>query len=188
VGFEAASEAQPLPAEMADMLRSNNEAAAARAIGYLGQNTSQEARFGVLDGAALAFALTGDFAKAEAMARESLALSPGFVASWNYGNAIHNSNVALGLVALNEGSIENAKQHLLYAGRSSGSPQLNSFGPNMGLALELSRFKEWDTVLEYFALCRVFWKSGQVWLDIWEDMVRGGCVPNCAFHRTAAVP
>ena len=39
-----------------------------------------------------------------------------------------------------------------------GSPQLNSFGPIMSLAEELLEQGEPDTVLEFFAECRKFWK------------------------------
>ena len=38
---------------------------------------------------------------------------------------------------MDEGRIEEAKRHLLAAGRSSGSPVLGSFGPNMSLAKDL---------------------------------------------------
>ncbi len=40
--------------------------------------------------------------------------------SWNYGNVIYEANQILGLAALREGNVA--------AGKTPGSPQLNSFG------------------------------------------------------------
>jgi len=78
---------------------------------------------------------------------------------WNYGNAIHQANILLGRVSLREGNANAAKQYLLSAGRSCGSPQLNSFGPSMSLANEMLAAGQTSTVLEYLKLCAIFWKS-----------------------------
>ena len=45
-----------------------------------------------------------------------------------------------------------ANAYLLAVGRTPGSPQLNSFGPNMALAAELLQKEVRDTVLQYFEL------------------------------------
>jgi hypothetical protein len=55
---------------------------------------------------------------------------------WNYGNIIHKANQILGRCALREGKPADAKMHLLAAGATPGSPQLDSFGPQMQLAGE----------------------------------------------------
>ncbi|MDQ2731693.1 MAG: hypothetical protein M3Y56_08550, partial [Armatimonadota bacterium] len=57
--------------------------------------------------------------------------------SWQYGNNIHEANQILGLAALREGRVADAKRYLIAAGKTPGSPQLNSFGPHMVLAQEL---------------------------------------------------
>ena len=72
----------------------------------------------------------------------------------NYGNAIHDGNLALGRVALREGDVTKAGKPLLEAGRTPGSTQLNSFGPDMTQAQELLEKGEREVVLQYFALCR----------------------------------
>ena len=47
------------------------------------------------------------------------------------------------------------------AGATPGSPQLDSFGPNMTLAKELLEKGQPDVVLHYFALCKNFWEDGR---------------------------
>jgi hypothetical protein len=121
---------------------------------------------------------------------------------WNYGNAIFFGNMVQGQVALRRGDPASARSHLLAAGRTTGSPQLNSFGPNMSLARDLltgvaeipnagpspratrvqRRFEASpearQTVLEFFDLCRVFWTMGSDRLQQWSQQVRNGVVPD----------
>lgn len=63
-------------------------------------------------------------------------------AGWNSGNRIHHGNLILGRIALTQGDVAEAKTRLLAAGKTPGSPQLNSFGPNMMLAKELLELGE----------------------------------------------
>ncbi len=99
---------------------------------------------------------------------------PNIATTGNYGNAIHDGNMVLGLVALRQGSVENAKQYLLESARMSGSPQLDSFGPDLTLARELLQKGERDAVLKYISLCRTFWKMGGAKLDAMTEAVRAG--------------
>jgi hypothetical protein len=57
--------------------------------------------------------------------------------SWNYGNVVYQAHSALGRIALRKGDRATARQELRAAGRTPGSPQLNSFGPQLTLAREL---------------------------------------------------
>ena len=100
------------------------------------------------------------------------------VGGWNHGNNIHHRNLILGRIALASNDVEAAKQHLIKAGKTPGSPQLNSFGPNMALAKELLEKGEKDVVLEYFELCSKFWKMGKDRLDEWSVLVKGGRTPS----------
>lgn len=97
---------------------------------------------------------------------------------WNGGNRIHHGSLILGQVALSSGNIDEAKSRLLLAGKSPGSPQLNSFGPNMQLARELLERGETEVVLEYFELCGKFWASHQKKLEEWTDDVKSNRVPD----------
>ena len=97
---------------------------------------------------------------------------------WNRGNRVHHGNLILGQIALLDGNVAEAKSKLLLAGKTPGSPQLNSFGPNMLLAQELLERSEKDVVLEYFELCRKFWASGGSRLDAWTQEVKSNRIPQ----------
>jgi hypothetical protein len=99
-------------------------------------------------------------------------------AGWNRGNRIHHGNLILGQLALSDGNVDEAKSRLLLAGKTTGSPQLNSFGPNMLLAKELLERGETAVVLEYFELCKKFWASPHRKLEQWADDVKSNRIPQ----------
>lgn len=120
----------------------------------------------------------GDMPKAEQYATELLQAAPEFKKNWNYGNAVHRGNIILGRVALRRGDINGAKQYLLAAGDTPGSPQLGSFGPNMALAKELLERGEREVVLNYLQSCAKFWKMGAAKLQDWIATVKSGGTPE----------
>ena len=81
--------------------------------------------------------------------------------SSQFGNIIHDANQILGRCALREGKLADAKTYLLKAGATPGSPQLNSFGPQMQLARELVEKGEKEAVLQYLDLVSLFWAPEQ---------------------------
>jgi len=101
--------------------------------------------------------------KAEYYAKEMLTAAD--------GDAIHDGHSILGVVALRNNDITTARQQLLEAGKTPGSPVLNSFGPNMILASELLKKGERDVVLDYLELCRTFWKMGADKLTSWKATI-----------------
>jgi tetratricopeptide (TPR) repeat protein len=136
------------------------------------------ARFYLLTNLATMALDAGDAAKARGYATELLEIAPQFPKNWNYGNAIHVGNLVLGRLAVRSGDLDKAREHLLAAGKTPGSPQLNSFGPNMALALELLEKGERDAVVQYLELCGQFWKMDRGRLDLWKAAVRGGGIPS----------
>jgi tetratricopeptide (TPR) repeat protein len=120
----------------------------------------------------------GDIRKARAYAERLLDASKSERGGWNYGNAVHKANLILGRVAVAEGRLPDAVTFLRAAGATPGSPQLNSFGPNMSLAKDLLERGETESVLAYFEACRVFWKMGGSRLDAWRQDVEAGRIPN----------
>ena len=79
---------------------------------------------------------------------------------------------------MREGRIADALIFLERSGQTTGSPQMNSFGPNMSLAKDLLEARETAAVLAYFERCRAFWKMGGSQLDTWAAEVRNGKIPN----------
>jgi len=134
-------------------------------------------RFYKLNGLAVKAAELGFNEKAKAYADESLAAAAQHPKDWNYGNAIHDGHMVLGLLALRNNDVPTAREELIKAGQTPGSPQLNSFGPIMTLANELLQKGERNTVLDYLVLCAKFWKTGAPQLDSWSETVRNGQTP-----------
>lgn len=129
------------------------------------------------DAGKLAFE-AGELADAEALGNEMLAAIRTSSGKWNEGNLIHHGNLVLGRVALRNGRLKTAIDHLLAAGRTPGSPQLDSFGPNMTLAKELIEKGERRAVLEYFKLCARFWDMDRDRLKAWARVVEQGGKPD----------
>ena len=101
-----------------------------------------------------------------------------FPGDWNYGNAVQDANLVLGRIAVKDGRVDEAKQYLLAAGNSPGSPQMNSFGPNVSLAKDLLEKGERDVVIQYLELCRKFWKMHGGSLDQWIQEIKDGKIPD----------
>ena len=120
----------------------------------------------------------GDLKKARSYADLLLTEAKKYQDDWNYGNAIHHGNLILGRLALQSGNLAEAKARLIAAGKTPGSPQLNSFGPNMMLAKELLDKGQKDVVLEYFQLCGKFWDMGKDDLKDWTETVKKGGIPD----------
>lgn len=117
----------------------------------------------------------GDAEEATALAEKLLAVAPDFAEQWNYGNAIHVANIVLGLVALDRDDLKKAKSRLLEAGKTPGSPQLNTFGPSMKLADRLLKKGESAVVLEYLDECRKFWnQDSDDKLTLWKKAIANG--------------
>ncbi|HSE32406.1 MAG TPA: hypothetical protein VLA93_12620 [Pyrinomonadaceae bacterium] len=120
----------------------------------------------------------GDTTKATLYSQSLLAQAPAMKGDWNYGNAIHVAHLVLGEIALNEGNLPEAKRHLLAAANMPGSPQLDSFGPNMRLANQLLVKGERDVVVQYFDLCANFWEGRFSQLEEWKEIVLKGGQPK----------
>jgi hypothetical protein len=149
-----------------------------RAIEALHSADSPYARWCALGAAAKTSVEIGSDEEATGYAHELRQLAPTYADDWNYGNAIQDFSVVFGLLSLRGGDAEAARDHLLAAGRSPGSPQMVSFGPNMSLAKALLEAGHHDAVLQYFDLCRSFWEMDRGQLDKWTDEVGRGLSPN----------
>lgn len=130
----------------------------------------------------------GDLARAQALAEECLCLNSKDKSSWNYGNAVHEAQQVLGMVRLRQGDVKAARRHLLLAGASRGSPQLDSYGPQMILAREFLLRDERKIVLRYLRGVRKFYVDANTGSEVkamneetmvaWEMEVKAGRVPQ----------
>lgn len=120
----------------------------------------------------------GDFALAKAKGEELLATSESVRGTWQYGNAIHHGHQLLGHVALAGGDIDGAVAELLLSGDTPGSPQLDSFGPELELASALLRSGRRDDVIAFLEKCLRFWKNSRAEREGWVDALRAGDVPE----------
>ena len=122
----------------------------------------------------LAVLKRGQFA-AEELSRAKLL----YALTWNAGNAVHYSHIVLGRLALHSGDLETAKCHILAAGKTRGSPQLNDYGPDMTLAEEMLGLGQSAVVLEYLAECDQFWhRKSKNRIKEWSDDIRNGRMPD----------
>lgn len=127
--------------------------------------------------AANAAITAGQFAKAEEFGNEILKRADA-TDRWAQGNFQHQGNLILGHVALHKGDLDAAENFLLRAGETTGSPQLDSFGPNMFLAKKLLEAGRKEKVIAYLNACRKFWKNDRGKLDEWIKDIETGRVPD----------
>ena len=120
----------------------------------------------------------GDDVAARNLAKSLLEDAEGFTHDWNYGNAVYEANIVLGRSAMKEEDLESAGKYLTAAGNTPGSPQLDTFGPDMNLARELLAAGEKKVVLNYFELCAKFWKMNEGRLKEWATLVENGKMPE----------
>jgi tetratricopeptide (TPR) repeat protein len=148
------------------------------AMQKLAAASSDQEKFYALGNASRLAFVAGKFEEARKLATDLLATAPRVEGNSYYGDAILDGNVILGRIALRDGQVDKAKEHLIAAGKSPGSSHLDKFGPNMSLAKELLEKGERDVVLQYFELCRKFWKTDDGKLDEWTRQVKASENPD----------
>jgi tetratricopeptide (TPR) repeat protein len=178
MSFEEDMERTPFTADQDQALRALALERAPGELAEVEQATTDQDVFYALPSAAMAAWHLGKIDLAISLAEKALSVAPTYADNWNYGNAINAGHTVLGLCALHNGQTDAAVARLHQAGGTPGSPQLNSFGPSMQLAKALAIQGEFDAALTYLEQCRVFWKLGEVWLDIWKKKLQAGIVPN----------
>ncbi|MEI6277995.1 MAG: hypothetical protein WCQ16_01270 [Verrucomicrobiae bacterium] len=139
---------------------------------------TEEERFYFLGAAAKEEFNKGNIGDAKKYATELSTLTPKYTKNWNYGNAIQDSNLVLGRIAIRDGNIEAAKVYLSEEAKSPGSPQMDSFGPNVSLAKDLLEKGETEVVVSYFTACKIFWKMQNGKLDDWIASAKAGNIPD----------
>jgi hypothetical protein len=105
-------------------------------------------------------------------------MGPSGPADWNAGNLLHHGHITVGRLALLAGDTDRAAQHLLAAGSTWGSPQLDAFGPDLDLANRLLAQGQTSTVVDYLRRCQRFWKLGEDRLEEWITHIQAGHRPT----------
>lgn len=148
----------------------------------------QQERFYALDRLIGQAYKADDLQTAAALAKEYLALAETYRCDWNYGNAIHDGNRFLGLISLRNGDQQAAAAYLAKAGKSGGSPQLNSFGPDLDLANALLQRGQVEPVKLYLADIKRFWEMDRGNIDNWLSSIgRGERPPLSRFAYTPSM-
>lgn len=120
----------------------------------------------------------GELEKAESYSTELLQMAAQHPKEPNHGQAIFYGNMVLGRIAARHDDLTQASQYLLASGATTGSPSLDTFGPNMSLAKDLLEKGQRGVVLKYFALCKKFWTMDSGKLNAWSAAVREGQIPD----------
>lgn len=141
-----------------------------------------QARFYGLGPVAEAALRSGDLVQADSYAHELLSMAPNFESDWNYGNAIYTGNVILGRISLEQKDLPAARSYLLAAGDTPGSPQLDSFGPDLTLAKQLLERGEKESVAAFFGKIGKFWKGHEAEVKDWQKAVEAGVKPDFGMH------
>lgn len=140
--------------------------------------TLRLSRFYSLGDEVIAAYKANDFARAKALANEYVELASVYRCNWNYGNAVHDTNRVLGLISLRAGDIDAAAEYLIKAGKSTGSPQLNTFGPELDLANQLLQRGKADAVRSYLIGIKSFWEMNNGQVDRWLAEIEKGGKPE----------
>jgi len=135
-------------------------------------------RFAVLPLVAKAAFRAGQMDEAQSLARELLQMAPSYTREPDYGDAIYDGYTVMGRVALDRGNLPLARQYLLNAATTPGSPALTRNGPDMTLAKELVEKEQAPAVLQFLILCREFWKNDGGRLTAWSDAIRSHQMPE----------
>jgi hypothetical protein len=98
------------------------------------------------------------------------------------GDAVFHGNLVLGKLCLLAGDVAKAKEHLLAAGMTSGSPVLCSGGPDMALAQELLDRGEKEVVIEFLRRCANFWETNDHKAEQWIYAIEQGQKPDFSHH------
>jgi hypothetical protein len=148
----------------------------------LNEAPDEEWRYSALGDAALWSVDVGRLDDAEAYARELLALKAKRTGrDWNSGNAVYKAHSTLGRIAIKRGDIAEAERQLGLAATSEGSPQMNTFGPNMLLARDLlatGRPSARQAVLTYLDGLKRIWQMDNGAIRVWRSDIEAGREPN----------
>lgn len=122
----------------------------------------------------------GDYDAGEALGKTLLAQADSKAP--NYGDVIHDTNMALAEIALKKGDADLAAQRLIAASQTPGSPQLDSAGPRFPILPDMLQAGKRDAVVAYLKNVAKFWHSDT--LPTWIATLQNGETPSDYLWRT----
>ncbi len=122
--------------------------------------------------------IAGDIYKAQAYANELIEYASDKDNDFNKGAALHAGNVVLGLISLSNGKPSKALEYLKKASKSSTTPMLARFGPNLLLAHELLKKGYDKEVIVYLEDIKKIWLYDGGRLDTWIVYIERGWSPD----------
>ncbi len=128
---------------------------------------------------------SGNYDLAQKHASNTLALAEKYSNNWNYGNAVHDSYMVLGIVALSHGLVDEAILHLMMSSEVPTSPQLQVYGPNMMLVDALLDYGIKDEVIDHLESVKKLWLNNDGQLDSWIYAIKGGGKPYFGLNLPA---
>jgi len=149
------------------------EAAAALADYQAALEHKSASSFPVAGRAAKAALAAGQSKVAAALAEESVKAEGPMS-----GDEVHAGNIVLGKLALEGGDVRGAADHLVSACKTTATPVLRSFGPDMTLATDLLQRGERQAVLDYLDACTRIWDRGRERLIRWKSEIEQGSQPE----------
>ena len=145
----------------------------------LASTSDSLARFGLtISIVATAAVEAGDLMTAGKAAKSLLRRALQHKNSYQYGNGIHCGHVVLGKIAFAQNRLKTAVSQLMAAGRTPGSPQLNSFGPDFSLAQSLLAIGLRAEVLQYIRMVQRFWRNHDDVIDRWVSKIESRSNPD----------
>jgi tetratricopeptide (TPR) repeat protein len=120
----------------------------------------------------------GNYEAAIEYINEYLELAALYKGNWNFGNAIHDSYRYLGLISYNQGDLNQAAKYLVKSSESTGSPQLDTFGPELDLANLLLQEGKVEEVTIYLNGIKRFWEMDNGVIDNWLEQINNGERPD----------
>jgi tetratricopeptide (TPR) repeat protein len=99
-----------------------------------------------------------------------------------YSNAVHYGRTILGLIAVKNGDIAKAKEHLNESADIKESAKSETFDPKMDLAKALLERGQKDAVLEYLELCGRLRDVDKTWLANRTEEVKKGTAQDFFGH------
>ncbi len=105
------------------------------------------------------------------------------------GDIIHPTNIAKAWLALAENDLEKTIRLLMASTKTSGSPVLKSFGPDITIIRELYGRGKSAPVIDYLNAVQQFWPRDSSFeiISVWRKLISKNCPIQFHFYDTTSI-